>query len=339
MGIHTLGMDIGKNVFHLHGVDVQGHSVLSKRFSRAAVLRFLAQLPPCVIGMEACAGSHYLARRVATFGHEVRLVAPQFVKPYIKSNKNDYRDAEAICEAITRPHMRFVHPKSREQQDLQALHRVRQGYLKRRTATVNQIRAFLLENGLTVPEGLCHLRRRLPDILRDETTDLSGRMRSLLEELWQQVQHLDQKLKQLDDELDVLAAEHPLCQRLMSIPGVAHIVATAFIAQVGDASTFRNGRELAAWFGLVPRQRTTGGKPTLLGISKRGDRYVRTLLVHGARAILRFAKDKPDPHSQWIQALRQRKKSPVVAVAVANKTVRIAWALLTRQTRFNATAA
>lgn len=261
-------------------------------------------------------------------------MSPQFVKPYVKSNKNDYLDAEAICEAVTRPNMRFVPIKSVEQQALQQLHRARSQAVAQRTAQANQIRGFLLEYGVVVPQGMGLLRRRLPELLEDAENGLPGEVRALLAALGEELRHLDQRVQGFDRQIERQSQQQAACRQLQTIPGIGPLIATALVAAVGNATVFKNGREMAAWLGLVPKQHSTGGRNVLLGISKRGDVYLRTLLIHGARAALRFAEKRTDRHSQWMARLLQRRGKNVAAVAVANKNVRIAWALLTQGTTF-----
>lgn len=334
MNIKTLGIDIGKSTFHLVGLDEHDQPTLKKKLSRALLMRFMANLPPCLIGMEVCPGSQYLARRFSEHGHRVRLMPAQFVKPYVKSNKNDFLDAEAIAEAVTRPSMRFVPVKTPAQQDLQALHRVRSGFVAQRTAGINQLRAFLLEYGLTIAPGIPAVRRALPAILEDATNSLSDRMRALLHTLWQPLLDLDAKVKALTLEIDTLAQHDPTCRRLLTVPGVGPLTATALVAAIGDGRQFRRGRDLAAWLGLVPRQHSTGGKPKLLGISKRGNTYVRTLFIHGARAVLQRGAQRTDRLGPWLRGLRRRTHHNVAAVALANKLARIAWAVLVHGTPY-----
>lgn len=328
MAIQTLGLDIGKSTFHAVGLDGTGHIVHRHRYTRTALMRFMANLPPCRVGMESCAGSQHLARRFSEYGHSVKLMAPQFVKPFVKSNKSDYLDAEAIAEAVTRPTMRFVPVKTPAQQDLQAIHRVRSGLMAQRIAEINQIRAFLLENGLTIPVGVSALGRQLPLILEDAENGLSTRMRGLVTELWQQVNVLNQRIGALTAELRQVAEADPACQRLLTIPGIGPLVATALVAAIGDGREFRRGRELAAFLGLVPRQHSTGGKTTLLGISKRGNHYVRMLMIHGARSALLRAERRQDRTAAWLRGLKARRHTNVVVVALANKIARTAWAVL-----------
>lgn len=328
MNIETLGIDVGKNVFHAVGLNSTGEVVLRRQFTRSALMRFMGKLTHCKVGMEACGGSQHLGRRFERFGHTVRLMAAQFVKPYVKSNKSDFNDAEAIAEAVTRPTMRFVTLKTVEQQDLQALHRARSLLMGQRTALINQLRAFLLERGMTVPKGVAALRRRLPEVLEIADNELSDRLRALIDQIWQQVSGLEARMATLNAEIETIAATDTACQRLLSIPGIGVLTATAMVATVGDGKQFRCGREMAAFLGLVPRQYSTGGKPRLLGISKRGNTYLRMLLIHGARAVLRGGDKRSDRLGPWLRGLKARRPSNVTAVALANKLARIAWAVL-----------
>jgi transposase len=336
--ISVLGIDLAKQSFHLYGVDTAGHKALSKKLNRKQLLAFMANLPPCLIGLEACGGAHYWVRRFSEFGHTVRMMAPQFVKPYVKSNKNDAADAEAICEAVQRPGMRFVPAKNIEQQDIQSLHRVRSQGVARRTAQANQIRGLLLEYGLTIGQGIHQVRKALPEMLEDGENGLSPLFRELLSELYEEMVHLDQRIAATERKLAAISVQHEDCQRLLTIPGVGLLTATALIAAIGDISAFKSGRELAAWLGLVPRQHSTGGIPTLLGISKRGDTYLRTLLIHGGRAVSRVAHKHQDPRNRWIDSLKRRRGENISNVAVANKNARIAWALLTKKENYRAAA-
>jgi transposase len=327
--MHVLGIAIAKRVFHAVGMDDRGNIVYRKRLSRHALMPFIATLPPVLIGIEACGGAHYWARRFREHGHEVKRMAPQFVKPYVKSNKNDSRDAEAIAEAVTRPTMRFVPIKDVEQQDIQALHRVRERLIGERTALVNAVHGLMQEYGIVMPKGVAQFRQAVVGKLeaeKDKRTPLSQEM------FWQLVEEfaaLEAQLAYYQEKLDTLAQTHPECQRLMTIPGIGPLTATALVAAVSDASAFKNGRQFAAWLGLVPRQPTTGGKERLLGISKRGDTDLRQLLVHGARATSRWVGRKPDRRSQWMRHLLERRGKNRTAVAVAHKNARIVWALLT----------
>lgn len=333
MEVKILGIDIAKRVFQLHGINCFGKVVLKKRVSREQLSNFIANIPPCLIGMEACGGSNYWARKFRSYGHEVRLMNPHYVKPYIKTNKNDAADAEAICEAVSRPTMRFVSIKSVEQQDIQALHRYRQRLIQGRTALVNQIRGLLTEYGIVIPQGITFLRLRLPQILDDQENELSSLSREIFNTLYQELRIADQRIKDLDKRIMLLCKESTNCQRLMKVEGIGPLSASALISAIGDIHAFKNGRHLAAWLGLVPRQHSSGGKQTLLGISKRGDRYLRTLLIHGARAFISFAKRK----SVWLEALIKRCGKQKAYVALANKNARVVWALLAKQVDYQST--
>jgi transposase len=292
--ISVLGIDIAKRVFHAVGTDERGQIVFRKRLSRHALMPFIAKLPPVLIGMEACGGAHYWARRFREHGHEVKLMAPQFVKPYVKSNKNDMRDAEGIGEAVTRPTMRFVPIKEVDQQDIQALHRVRDRLMGERTALVNEVHGLMNEYGIVIPKGVSKFRRAVVDKLECEKEKLTSLSQEMFWKLVEEFAALEQQLAFYQEKLDTLAKTHPECQRLMTIPGIGPLSATALVAAVSDASAFKNGRQFAAWLGLVPRQHSTGGKERLLGISKRGDSYLRKLLIHGARATMRWVDLKTD---------------------------------------------
>ena len=336
--VAVLGIDLAKQSFQLHGVDAKGAVVLTKKLTRNKLSQFIARLSPCLIGIEACGGSNYWTRVFEHHGHTVRMIAPQFVKPFVKSNKNDAVDAEAICEAVQRPSMRFVPAKSVEQQDIQSLHRIRSQAVARRTAQANQIRGLLMEYGIIIPKGIAYVRKEIPCILEDATNELTSVFRELLNELYREMVHLDERIKMLENKLEIVCNKNENCQRLLTIPGVGLLSATAMIAAIGDISVFKNGRELSAWLGLVPRQHSTGGKPTLLGISKRGDTYLRTLLIHGGRTVVRVAGKYQDKRNRWISQLDQRRGKNISAVAVANKNARIAWALLTNKTTYQASA-
>jgi transposase len=325
----VLGIDLAKRVFHLVGMDDAGNIVLRKRLTREALMPSIAQLPPMIIGMEACGGAHYWARRFRAHGHTVKLIAPQFVKPYVKSHKNDPADAEAICEAVTRPTMRFVPVKEVEQQDLQSLHRARERVVKARTALVNEIRGLGMEYGLVFPQSVTKFRQTFLATLEAERDKLTPLSAELFGQLYDEFGALEKRLTYYNEKIEAIGAAHPVCQRLVTIPGIGPLTATALVAAVSDATHFKNGRQFAAWVGLVPRQHSTGGKARLLGISKRGDVYLRTLLVHGARATLRWIGLKTDRRSQWSRALIARRGKNKTAVALANKNARIAWVLLT----------
>lgn len=335
MNITVLGIDLAKNVFQIHGINATGKVMAKKQLTRAKLLDFVMSLPPCLIGMEACASSHYWARKFKQAGHEVKLISPQFVKPYVKSNKNDRNDAEAICEAVTRPHMRFVAIKSTEQQDnIQAIHRIRSALVQRRTALANQIRGLLGEYGMIVPQGIKILNKQLPLVLEDAQNGLSDLARELFADLYVQLKAVDKQVKQYDTKLEQISHQSEVCQRLIQIPGVGIISATAMIASVGNANVFKNGREMAAWLGLVPRQHSSGSKILLLGISKRGDRYLRTLLIHGARAVITRSKNRVNKLNEWLVKLKDRRGINKASIALANKNARIIWALMAKGTDY-----
>lgn len=330
MNVTTVGIDLAKSVFHVYGADKKGRTVISQRVSRAKLPELIAKLPPCLIGIEACGGAHYWARCFHAMGHTVRLVSPQFVKPFVKSNKNDRNDAEAICEAVCRPTMRFVACKTIEQQDRQALHRVRQRLIGQRTALINQIRGLLSEYGIVIARQPAALRRRLPEILEDGENELSPSARYLFVQLYDELLQIQQRLIPLDQAIKDLAAQDKTCRRLQDVEGVGPLIATALTAAIGDARVFKNGRQFAAFLGLVPRQFSSGGKQRLGGISKRGDTYLRTLLIHGARAAVRSARKKETAKANWIRRLEQRCGLQKTIVAVANKNARVLWALMAR---------
>ena len=328
MKITTIGLDLAKNVIQVHGVDEQGKVVLKKQLRRHRVASFFANLPVCLVGMEACGGAHHWARQLEKSGHRVKLMAPQFVKPYVKTNKNDAADAEAICEAVSRPNMRFVPVKNGEQQAVLSLHRARQGFVKARTAQANQIRGLLAEYGIVVPQGIIHIAKRLPAILEDGENELPGIFRQLLARLVDHLKELDRQVVELEKQIQRWHRESEASRKLEQIPGIGPLSASALVATIGDAKQFENARQLAAWLGLVPRQHSSGGKPMLLGISKRGDAYLRTLLIHGARSVVRVAECKDDGGQSWLVQLIGRRHKNVAAVALANKNARIVWALL-----------
>ena len=336
MNVTTIGIDLAKNIFQVHGVDERGNAVLRKQLRRPQLLPYFANLPPCLVGMESCCGAHYFSRRLEAYGHTVKLIAPQFVKPYVKTNKNDAADAEAICEAVARPNMRFVPAKNMEQQAVLMLHRAREGFIGQRTAQVNQLRGLLMEFGIVFPKGITLARSTIPTILADETNELPPRARQLFRRLFDHVRELDRQAKEIEDQIQAWHRDDPASQRLRQIPGVGFITATALTASIGDVRAFKNGRQMAAWLGLVPRQYSSGGKQVLRRISKRGDGYLRKLLVIGARAVLRHLKAKPDQEPRWIDRLLTRRHSNIAAVALANKNARIAWALLAHDREYQA---
>lgn len=326
----TIGIDLAKHTFSVHGVDSRGKTVWRKTLSRGKLLAFLAQQPPSLIGMEACSGAHYWARSLATLGHRVGIMAPRFVAPYRKGGKNDGNDAEAICEAVARPGMRFVPVKSVEQQAVLCRHRIRQGRIKERTALINQLRGLLSEFGLIMPKGRYCAQHHIPDILEDAGNGLPMLARRLLHDTYLRLRQMSEQLLAYDRELAHLAKASEIAQRLMTVPGIGAVTATAILASVADPKQFLNGRQFAAWLGLPPRQYTTGGKIRLGRITKRGDVYLRTLLIHGTRAVLAKVKDKPDRLSAWSRALIERRGYKRAAVALAAKNARILWALMRR---------
>jgi len=336
MKLHVVGIDLGKTVFHLVGMDSTGKVVVRKRCSRRQLLAFTANMEVQLIGMESCSGSHFLGRALREQGHEVRLIPAQYVKPYVQTNKSDYIDAEAIAEAVQRPRMRFVPIKSEEQLDLQALHRVRERWVMRRTAVVNQVRSLLLERGFTLPKGRSYVDEALPRILEDAELPLSGSFRLLLAQLRLELEQLSARIDQLDLVILKRAKEDDACQRLTAIPGVGPVTATALIAAVGNGSAFQRGRDLAAWIGMVPGEHSSGGKQTLLGISKRGNSYLRRLFVQGARSVLQQRHRQAPGLSSWLAQLLARKHQNVVVVALANKVVRMAWAVLYKNESYRA---
>ncbi len=337
--ITTIGLDLAKNVFHVVCCDQRGKLIRKKRLRRGQMLNYFTQLPPCRVGMEACASAHYWARELEALGHRVKLIPPQYVKPFVRGNKNDYNDALGIAEAVTRPQMRFVSVKTPEQQDVQALHRLRERRVAERTALCNQVRGLVGEYGLVLPKGVTALRRRLPELLEDGANGLSGFFRRLLAESARQLQELDAHIDYYTRELTRQSGQNEACQRLQTIPGYGPIVASVFYSVVGDGVAYRRGRDVSAAVGLVPRQHSSGGKEVLLGISKRGDRYLRSLLVHGARSVVARAAGKADRLSQWINRVRAARGFNKAVVALANKLARIGWAVLAHKTTYQAVAA
>jgi transposase len=336
MNITTMGIDLAKNVFQIHGVDERGQVAVRRQLKRGQLMGFFVNRPPCLIGMEACGGAHFWARKLAALGHTVRLMAPQFVKPYVKTNKNDAADAEAICEAVARPNMRFVPMKNAEQQAVLGLHRARQGFVFARTAQVNQMRGLLAEFGLVMPKGIQSLVKKVPEILEDAENGLPGTSRELFSRLFSHFRELDRQVKELEGQIQAWHREDTKSRRLQAIPGIGPLTASALVASLNDAGTFTNGRQFAAWLGLVPRQNSSGGKEKLLGISKRGDVYLRTLLIHGARAVVSHLHRHADQAQGWLARLEARRNRNIAAVALANKNARIAWALLARGTDYQA---
>ena len=331
MKVTTIGIDLAKTVFQVHGVDQHGKPVIKKQLKRHQMAEYFVNLEPCLIGMEACGGAHHWARKLQGMGHTVRLIAPQYVKPYVKSQKNDAADAEAICEAVARPNMRFVAVKHVDQQSVLALHVARAGFVKARTALSNQIRGLLAEFGVVVPKGLSHMATRVPEVLEDASNELTGMVRLLIQGLLEQLKNLDVLAKKLEHQIKVWSRQSTEAQRIEQVPGIGPITATALVASLGDVRCFEDGRQVSAWLGLVPRQHSSGGKTVLLGITKRGDSYLRTLLIHGARSAILAAQKKKDGPPAWLASLLARKHPNVAAVALASRNARIVWALLSHQ--------
>jgi len=334
--ITTIGLDLAKNVFHAVCCDERGKVLKKRMLRRGQVLRFFATLEPCRVGMEACASAHYWARQLESLGHAVKLIPAQYVKAYVRGNKNDYNDALAISEAVTRPQMRFVAVKTPEQQDIQALHRMRRRALQARVALGNQIRGLVGEYGLVCAKSVATLRRQIPAWLEDGENGLSALFRRLLSESYRQLQELDAHIEFYTREIERQSRQNEACQRLQTIPGFGPIVASVFYSQMGNGAAYRRGRDVSAALGLVPRQHSSGGKDTLLGISKRGDRYLRSLLVHGARAVVSRAEKKDDRLSRWINRVRAERGFNKATVALANKMARMAWAILAHDTVYRA---
>lgn len=326
--ITTVGIDLAKNVFQVHAADAKGHTVFSKRLSRDKLAEYIETLPVCLIGMEACCGAHYWARLFRHMGHTVKLMAPQFVKPYVMANKNDRNDARGIAEAVTRPGMKFVPIKTIEQQDIQLLHRARELAVKQRTAQANQIRGLLAEYGVIIAKGITQITQ-LPVILEANAGRLTTLACQVLLDLHEQFKGYDTQVAKYDKQLKQFAEQDVRCQELMKIEGIGPLTATAALATLGDAKVFKKGREVAAWLGLVPKQHSSGNSIRLSGISKRGDRYLRTLLIHGARSVVYRCDKKADSRSVWLTGIKQRCGHNKAAVALANKNARILWAVLT----------
>lgn len=329
-GAVVYGIDLGKTSFHVVGLDTAGFPVQRVKLGRATIFQFFANATPALIGMEACPGSQWLARKLQALGHTVRIIPAQFVKPYVKSNKNDTIDAEAIAEAVGRPTMRFVQVKQTEQVDLQALHRARDLLVNTRTRLICQMRAFCLEYGATMRTGVGVFRIDLPKVLADESNDLTPAMRQLVHDLWDQLQQLEERIRMITREIEAIAQRSDVARRLATVPGIGPIVATAILAAVGDGKQFRRARDLSAWLGLVPAQYSTGGRSNLLGISKRGNAYVRRLLIHGARSCVIHLDRSRDRLGAWLNDLQRRMPVNKVVVALANKLARVAWVILTR---------
>lgn len=339
MELKRAGVDLAKRVFQVHGIDAGERPTVRKALSRAQMRLFFQNLAPTLIGMEACGSAHYWARELAAMGHVVKLIPPQFVKPYVKGNKNDANDAEAICEAVSRPNMRFVTVKSADQQAMQSVHRVRERVVKARTALVNEIRGLLAEFGLVIDTlGVAAVRKALPGFLEDGENGLPGTFRELLSGLYDELLAMEARVAALNRQLATHADVDGRVRQVQQVPGIGPVSASAVLASVGDAKQFQSGRDFAAWLGLVPSQHSSGGKSRLGGISKRGDAYLRTLLIHGARACVTASEGKTDRRSQWIQDLMTRRNKNIATVALANKNARILWAMLSRHEEYRASA-
>jgi len=340
MDIKTIGIDIGKNKFHVHGVNEKGKIVLKKAMTRQKLYEFMANLKPCLVGMEACGGAHHLARTLKGYGHNVRLMAIQHVKPYVKEYKNDFNDAAGICEAVSRPHMKFVSIKTNAQQNIMAIHNDRARLVEERTALANEIRGILLEEGFTIPQGIHHVIPQVTELLDPASEEITQALKTLLTDMIEDFKSKSQSIAKRETLLKELTKNNSQAQNLMTIPGVGFITATAIVGKVGDVNVFENGRQLAAWLGLVPKQYSTGGKVQLGRISKRGDRTLRALLVHGARSVLRAIKLKKEedlsPPLKWLKSVAERRGHNKGIVAFANKMARVIWAVLAHDTRYEA---
>jgi transposase len=336
MDVAFLGIDLAKNIFQLHGEDADGRAVLQRRVRRDRLMIEVEALPPCTIAIEACTGAFYWQRQFEAAGHQVRIIAPQYVKPFAQHQKNDRNDAAAICRAVQQPNMKFVPGKTVEQQDIQALHRGRQRLVNHRTALVSQMRGLLLDRGVAFAQSITRARREIGLLLEEGSPELSDLFRSMLSQLYACFIALDRQIAWFDSEIERIYRSNDTCRRLSKIRGVGPKTATAIVAAVGDGAEFTNGRHLAAWMGLVPRQHSSGNRQRLFGISKRGDRHLRTLLIHGARAVVRTSTSRDDAQSAWIRALKARRGAAKTIVAVANKNARVIFAMLKKGTEFRA---
>ncbi len=335
MTISILGIDIAKSTFQLHGADYSGRAVLKKRLPRHKLVAFVANLPPCIIVMESCGGANYWARVFQRSGHTVKLISPQFVKPFVKTNKNDANDAEAIVEAASRPSMNFVPIKQVEQQDIQSIHRIRTRIVKNRTALINEIRGLCLEYGVVLTPGAARVKSSLCAVIAVSDNELTPSSREFMRDLYDELVDVEGRLKRLDARIRQLCRQNERCRRILKVPGVGELTATAIVAAIPNPKEFRNGRHMSAWLGLVPRQSSSGDKRILLGISKRGDRYLRTLLIHGARAVLSHCKDADNDYSRWVTRKKATLSHNKAAVALANKNARIIWSMLNTGEEFN----
>jgi len=336
--VHALGIDLAKNVFQLHGVDRKGRCILTRRVRRDSLMKFIGELEPRLIGIEACTGAFYWQRQFEKCGHVVKIIAPQYVKPFVRRQKNDSNDAEAICTALMQPNMRFVPKKTLDQQDVQALHRARQRLVNHRTAVISQMRGLLLDRGVAIGVAASRARRLIPQILAEPNDELTGLMREIIGSLYALMLQIDKRIRAFDKEIDAIFKASEACRRIAKISCVGLKTATAMIAAIGDGSDFKNGRYLAAWLGLVPRQHSSGDRRVMMGISNRGSKHLRTLLVHGARAVVRTASRKTDSRSNWVNELRQRRGYNRATVAVANKNARVIWAVVRSRDPYRAAA-
>lgn len=328
--VKILGIDIAKNVFHLHGVDENDKQCYRRKLQRSQLLREMANIPPCLIGMESCGSSHYFGRELTKLGHTVKLMAGKYVKPYRMNGKNDYNDSEAICEAVGRPKTRFVPIKTIEQHDIQSLHRIRETTKKMRTMQSNQLRSLLAEYGIILPKGFAKLRQGIPEILEDADQPLTMLMRDMFQNQYDSLIELDARLEEITHQIEQIAKDHPICSKLIKIPGIGALTATAYYAAIGNGHQFKCGRDASAWLGLVPKQYSSGGKEILLGITKKGNKYLRALLVHGSRAQLAHCTKKDTKTNRWLCKLKETKHHNTVVVALANKNARIAWAIIAK---------
>lgn len=339
MGIEILGIDLAKRVFQLHGADRHGHALHRAKVGRSAFVAAVQELQPRVVAMEACSSAHHWARRFQELGIEVRLISPQYVKPFVKTNKNDRNDAEAIVEAASRPAMRFVTVKSVEQQDIQAIHRVRESLVHQRTALINQVRGLLGERGITIAKSPAAFKRAMPEVLKECEGELTRFCQTLMMELFQEFNALETRIALAETYIKSFMKQSALCKKIVAVAGIGPITATAIVAAIGEAKEFKNGRHLAAWLGLVPKQYSSGGKSRLRGISKRGNTYLRTLLIQGARAVLIYVAGKSDARSRWLQELIVRRGYNRAAVALANKNARVVQALLSSDAPYGVASA
>jgi transposase len=337
--ISTIGLDIAKSVFQVHGVDAAGQVVIRRQLRRRHVLAFFQKLPPCLVGIEACASSHHWSRELQALGHTVRLMPPAYVKPYVKRQKNDATDAEAICEAVTRPNMRFVPTKTVEQQSCLMLHRARHLFIRQQTAVINSIRAYLAEFGIVAPVGGRGVEQLLEVVADPADERLTEVARTCLTALGSQLRALKAQILEFDRRIIAWHRSNATSKRLDAIPGVGPALATALVASIADPKAFRSGRDFSAWVGLVPKQSSSGGKDKLGSISKQGDRYLRSLFTAGALAVIRYAKIHGTDHRPWLTRLLARRPTKVAAIALANKLARMAWAMMARNERYNEPAA